>query len=108
MIEATSISPAILHFQVRRANPQQPNTMANKLLLNYYDAVIYESDLSLLEYPTAWLNDATINFRLTRLQHNNNQHGDRSDGSVGKQSDLFLDPCVQLNHCCGPNENVLL
>jgi sentrin-specific protease 8 len=39
----------------------------NRLLLNYHDAVLYESDLALLESPTAWLNDACMNFAMTRL-----------------------------------------
>ena len=38
-------------------------------LFNYHDAVIYPSDVSLLDSPTAWLNDAIINFQFTRLQH---------------------------------------
>ena len=40
----------------------------NHHLLNYHDAVIYPSDLVLLDSPTAWLNDACINFQMTRLQ----------------------------------------
>lgn len=71
--------------------------MEDKLLLNYHDAVLYESDLSLLECPTAWLNDAIIHFHLTRLQHNM-QPDSSSSSSLGEQIDLFLDPCVQSNH----------
>ena len=37
-------------------------------LLNYFDAVIYPSDLVFLDSPTAWLNDACINFQMTCLQ----------------------------------------
>ena len=43
-------------------------TNANNLLLNYHDAVIYKSDIALLDSPTAWLNDACINFQLKRLE----------------------------------------
>ena len=62
--------------------------MPDKLLLNYHDALIYESDLSILDSPTAWLNDACINFQFTRLQHR--QQGDGA--SDGRETDLFLDP----------------
>lgn len=41
---------------------------SNKLILNYHDAVLYESDKEILESPTAWLNDACIHFYLTILQ----------------------------------------
>jgi Ulp1 family protease len=41
---------------------------SNKLILNYHDAVLYESDKNILECPTAWLNDACIHFYLTILQ----------------------------------------
>mmetsp|Transcript_17904 Transcript_17904/g.40958 ORF Transcript_17904/g.40958 Transcript_17904/m.40958 type:complete len:313 (-) Transcript_17904:107-1045(-) len=38
------------------------------LLINYHDAVIYESDLKLIERRTEWLNDSCIHFFFTRLQ----------------------------------------
>lgn len=41
---------------------------SKKLILNYHDAVLYESDKAILESPTAWLNDACIHFYLTILQ----------------------------------------
>ena len=37
------------------------------LILNYNDAVLYRSDLRILRSPSAWLNDACVNFRLTRI-----------------------------------------
>jgi hypothetical protein len=67
--------------------------MTDKLLFNYHDAVIYASDLSILDCPTAWLNDACIHFQMTRLQHK------RQEGKVNYEAnqpvmktDLFLDP----------------
>lgn len=39
----------------------------NRILLNYHDAVLYESDLALLQSPTAWLNDACMHFGMTLL-----------------------------------------
>ena len=38
------------------------------LVLNYHDAVLYGSDVALLESSTAWLNDACVHFFLTFLQ----------------------------------------
>jgi hypothetical protein len=72
---------------------------ANRLLVNYNDAVIYTSDLAILDSSTAWLNDACINFQLTRLQQQQQQR-DRSnvsfvnkqDGSTVEEQYLFLDP----------------
>ena len=64
----------------------------NDLILNYHDAVIYQSDLAILKSPTAWLNDACIHFFLTKLQ--------REDGIDPK--DTFLDPSVLsffMNQC---------
>ena len=71
-------------------------------LLNYHDAVIYPSDLALLDSPTAWLNDACINFQMAYLQQN--QKDDAADEREQKRQkngtaegmdqldDLFLDP----------------
>ena len=44
----------------------------NELVLNYHDAVLYQSDLAFLESNNAWLNDACMNFYLTVLQQRNN------------------------------------
>jgi hypothetical protein len=73
---------------------------ADRLLVNYNDAVIYTSDLAILDSSTAWLNDACINFQLTRLQQQHQQR-ERSRVSVVNEQDgiitveeqyLFLDP----------------
>lgn len=42
---------------------------SNDLVLNYHDAILYESDLRLLESPTSWWNDACLHFALTYLEH---------------------------------------
>ena len=79
--------------------------MSNKLLLNYHDAVIYASDLSILECPTAWLNDACILYQMTRLQHS------FGVSKGGQQPDLlFLDPSVisYLMHQCDQNDDDFL
>ena len=67
-------------------------------LLNYHDAIIYPSDLALLDSPSDWLNDAVINFQMTRL-HERRKSGSkkrhRDDGEVVVNQvveDLFLDP----------------
>jgi sentrin-specific protease 8 len=57
----------------------------NELVINYNDAVIYGKDLGLYENRTAWLNDACIHYRLTRLQ----QKYDPTS-----KSELFFDPAV--------------
>uniref|UniRef100_A0A7S4NIS5 Ubiquitin-like protease family profile domain-containing protein n=1 Tax=Odontella aurita TaxID=265563 RepID=A0A7S4NIS5_9STRA len=64
----------------------------SNLLVNYHDACVYESDLRLLESPTAWLNDACILFRLNWIS----QIRGRTRTSVADRSDnvLFLDPSV--------------
>lgn len=74
---------------------------ANDLLLNYHDAVIYRSDLALLDSQTDWLNDACINFQMTRLRQaatttqekvtDPNRQGKGTD-VVEILEDLFLDP----------------
>jgi hypothetical protein len=70
-----------------------------RLLVNYYDAVIYTSDLSILDSSTAWLNDACINFQLTRLQQRQRERSssvsvvnDEQDGITVEEQYLFLDP----------------
>ncbi|KAL7543755.1 hypothetical protein ACHAXR_013447 [Thalassiosira sp. AJA248-18] len=82
-------------------------TCNNTKLFNYHDAVIYSSDLALLDSPTAWLNDACINFQMTRLQQTQKDAGVKGreqkrqkngvgdDGErVDQLADLFLDPSV--------------
>lgn len=59
-----------------------------QMLVNYCDAVIYPSDLALLDSPTAWLNDAIIHFQLTRLEQFH------QDYTGGHSENLFLDPYV--------------
>lgn len=44
------------------------NNRHNSLLLNYHDACIYESDVSLLESKSEWLNDACIHFQIKRIE----------------------------------------
>jgi len=64
--------------------------MANKVIVNYHDALIYQSDLNLLD-EGQWVNDACINFGMTHLavRHEGNcQDG----GSVIRMK--FLDPSV--------------
>lgn len=63
----------------------------NNLVLNYHDAVLYQSDIALLESNNAWLNDACMNFYLTVLQQ-------REDPIKVK----FMDPAVVsfLMHQC--------
>lgn len=71
--------------------------MANKLILNYLgDAVIYSSDLQLLDCPTEWLNSDLIHFHFLRLQ--NEPHlvvgSDKKSGNNSNIDCLFLDPTV--------------
>lgn len=73
--------------------------MTNKLILNYLgDAVIYSSDLQLLDCPTEWLNSDLIHFHFLRLQ--NEPHlvvGSDTKLGKGKHPNidcLFLDPTV--------------
>ena len=83
--------------------------MTNKLILNYLgDAVIYSSDLALLDCPTAWLNSDLIHFHFLRLQHepyhvvasndvtSRKQLADADDcgGEHPNIDCLFLDPTV--------------
>jgi len=42
----------------------------NKILLEYQDVIIYQSDLHILKSRTGWLNDSCINFQMTRLRQN--------------------------------------
>ena len=71
---------------------------ADRLLVNYNDAVIYTSDLAILDLSTAWLNDACINFQMTRLQQQQRDRNrdvsvvNKQDGSTVEEQYLFLDP----------------
>jgi hypothetical protein len=64
-----------------------------KPVLNYHDAILYPSDISLLRCDHEWLNDACIHFYLTVLQQ---QH----------PKVKFMDPSVVtfLMHQCDPEE----
>eukprot|EP00978_Attheya_sp_CCMP212_P028511 scaffold98579_cov54-Attheya_sp.AAC.3 len=64
--------------------PSTAEKSGENLVLNYHDAVVYQSDLELLDSNTAWLNDACINFQMTRLQQRHTNNGDL----------LFMDPSV--------------
>lgn len=72
----------------------------NPLLLDYHDACVYKSDLRLVESPTEWLNDACINFQMTRLQQKHLKS--RANGGGGGAPLLFLDPAVisYMMHQC--------
>ena len=101
------VSPAIYNYQTNASNfhnvtlctvlHSTKQTMSNHLL-NYHDAIIYPSDLALLDSPSDWLNDAVINFQMTRLQQTQNerrksgQKRRRDDGEVVVNQHLFLDP----------------
>jgi sentrin-specific protease 8 len=61
-------------------------------VINYHDAVIYGSDLKLVQSRTAWLNDACIHFYMNVLQH-----------SESNASCLFMDASVVsflMHQCC--------
>jgi sentrin-specific protease 8 len=64
-----------------------------KLILNYHDAILYDSDISLLQNDHEWLNDACLHFYLTVLQH---QHPNIK----------FMDPSVvtYLMHQCDADD----
>jgi len=81
--------------------------MTNKLILNYLgDAVIYSSDLQILDCPTEWLNSDLIHFHSLRLQNephlvigSDTKSGkDNATDSSGEHHPnidcLFLDPTV--------------
>jgi sentrin-specific protease 8 len=71
---------------------------ANRLLLNFQDAVLYEYDLELLESPIAWLNDNIIHFALKCLQQRH-----------APAPIHFMDPAVIsfLMHQCTDDEDLL-
>jgi hypothetical protein len=69
-------------------------TSNNKLLLNYLgDAVIYSSDLAILESPTAWLNSDIIHFWFLRLKNGGGESDDDDAGNLQVDC-LPLDPAV--------------
>lgn len=72
----------------------------NRLLVNFHDAVLYESDLELLESRTAWLNDACIHYGMQSLQHRQRHATTHC---------LFMDPAVIsfLMHQCTDDEELL-
>lgn len=72
----------------------------NPQILNYHDAVLYQSDLNILLHPQEWLNDACIHFALTRLdqqlqqQEPNIKTTDSAGDASCKCKCKFLDPSV--------------
>jgi len=62
------------------------------LVLSYHDALLYKSDIRILEDPREWLNDAVIHFQMMRYQCN--------EGNVlgwknpPKHKLIFIDPAV--------------
>jgi Ulp1 family protease len=62
----------------------------NRLILNYNDACIYQSDLALLESDTAWLNDACLHFHLARISN----HIQQQMSHVSNYHVTLLDPSV--------------
>jgi len=68
--------------------------MSNRQILNYHDAVLYQSDLNILLHPQQWLNDACIHFALTRLDQQLQQQGQAQNQSQEACKCKFLDPSV--------------
>ena len=69
------------------------------MILNYHDAVLYKSDLAILQSPSQWLNDACIHFFLTRLSQQYSSKESDSDSSVQRNQQQqcvfkFIDPSV--------------
>lgn len=78
---------------------------AHDIVLNYNDAIIYGSDLALLESSTAWLNDACIHFFLEIIKSRVGHH-DRKDSSHSL-SVALMDPSVIfyfIHHCIESDE----
>lgn len=73
----------------------------NEQILNYDDAVIYGSDLKLVNSRTEWLNDACIHFYMNVLRNRLNQ-SPRSNTEF-----LFMDPSVVsfFMHQCSDEED---
>ena len=75
--------------------------MADELIVNYYDACIYNRDLSLIESPTEWLNSACIHFYTTFLQRQQVEQ-------FPETNTFFIDPSVIsfLMHQCHDDEEL--
>ena len=72
----------------------------NEQILNFNDALIYGSDLKLVQSRTEWLNDACIHFYLNVLQNRLQQQ--QSPNSDNNQI-IFMDPSVVsffMHQCC--------
>ena len=73
--------------------------MSNPLWLNYHDAVLYESDVAILQSPKSWLNDSCIHYQMMRYQHDLY----KDDGIRF----IFMDPSVIsffMHQCTGDEE----
>ena len=71
------------------------NDVPSVLLLDYHDACIYNTDLALLENNKAWLNDACINFQMTRQQQQQQQRESESSAAVNNNTKLIcFDPNI--------------
>ena len=64
------------------------------MILNYHDAVLYESDLAILQSPCQWLNDACIHFFLTRLSQRFSSQDIASSVQRKQHVFQFIDPSV--------------
>ena len=74
---------------------------SNRIWLNYHDAVIYDSDVAILQSPNSWLNDSCIHYQMMRYQHD--IHKEDSHRLV------FIDPSVIsfFMHQCVDEEELL-
>lgn len=81
----------------------------NKLLLNYHNAIIYSSDLSLFKSPDKWLNDTCIQFQMTRLQQIMQQQQKHAKNIAKNIHMKFLDPAVVsfLMHYCHDDSELI-
>ena len=71
-----------------------PSYKDDELVINYHDAVIYGSDLKLVQSETAWLNDSCILFYMTYLEkkyNDGNTFIKMMDPSV---TSYFMHQCV--------------
>ena len=69
-------------------------TNENRLLLNYNDACIYESDLELIRNPNGWLNSSCIHFQMNRLQSKYETINNVCDNDSTGAKDIYMDPSV--------------
>ena len=69
------------------------NDTSIMMILNYHDAVLYQSDLAILQSPRQWLNDACIHFFLTRLSQLHHSHSSTADSPTVMRY-TFVDPSV--------------